>query len=44
MYDFECLTTNEAITATDSDMCSPYWGACIPEAEGCCGPDCNPSC
>ncbi len=45
MYEFECLTTEE-IEATgicQNDTCSPFLGMCYPEAEGCCGPDCNPN-
>lgn len=42
MYDFECLTTNEVVSAVDLDTCSPFSGACYPEVEGCCGPECSP--
>lgn len=40
MYEFECLTTHNE--ASSIQECSPFSGACYPEAEGSCGPDCNP--
>ena len=42
MYEIECLTVNDE-TRVNSEDCSPFSGACYPEAEGCCGPDCNPN-
>lgn len=42
MYEFECLTTNEKIAVTAMEACSPFFGACFPEVEGCCGPECSP--
>lgn len=41
MYEFECLTLNEEANAAVE--CSPFLGGCYPEAEDCCGPDCNPN-
>jgi len=48
MYEIECLTEvcedieSEDIK-TETDVCSPFLGMCYPEAEGCCGPDCDPN-
>lgn len=42
MYEFECLTTSE-VASVNAEDCSPFLGGCYPEAEGCCGPDCNPN-
>ncbi len=48
MYSCECLTKNVTETQIETqiyyeDSCRPFWGMCYPEAEGCCGPDCNPN-
>ena len=41
MYEFECLTQDDINVVMEE--CSPFSGMCIPEAEGCCGPDCSPN-
>ena len=41
MFEFECLTTNEAVA--NQEECRPFSGMCYPEVEGCCGPDCDPN-
>lgn len=43
MYEFECLTKSEKMEITVNNECSPLWGACYPEAEDSCGPDCSPN-
>lgn len=42
MYEFECLTNSQKAPALDVESCRPFSGACYPEVEGCCGPDCSP--
>lgn len=42
MYEFECLTIGEKVVAMEDSSCRPFSGACYPEVEGCCGPECNP--
>lgn len=42
MYEFECLTDSQKTPSLDAENCRPFSGACYPEAEGCCGPDCSP--
>lgn len=42
MYEIECLTTSETLSAIRSDSCRPFSGACYPDVEGKCGPDCSP--
>lgn len=42
MYEFECLTINENLVAMDAESCRPFSGACYPDVEGCCGPECSP--
>lgn len=42
MYEFECLTNNQKTPRLDAESCRPFSGACYPEVEGCCGPDCSP--
>lgn len=42
MYEFECLTTNENVSAMDDNTCRPFSGFCYPDVEGCCGPECSP--
>lgn len=43
MYKIECLTNIRKGTIIHTEECSPFAGACYPEADGCCGPDCDPS-
>ena len=43
MYELECVTNIELECQSNQYDCSPFLGACYPEAEGCCGPDCNPN-
>ena len=43
MYEFECLTQNDVGFAVNMEECSPFLGACYPDAEGCCGPECSPN-
>jgi len=43
MYEFECLTVNEEVSVAYIEICRPFSGACYPEVEGCCGPDCSPN-
>ena len=43
MYDFECLTKEDVLNNVNMEECSPFSGMCYPDAEGCCGPDCNPN-
>lgn len=43
MYEFECLTKSEKVEVSFNSECSPFLGACYPEVEGCCGPDCSPN-
>ncbi|GMN96900.1 hypothetical protein JCM35486_26460 [Blautia wexlerae] len=38
MYAYECLTSGKV----HCEECSPFSGACYPEVEGVCGPDCSP--
>ena len=38
MYIFECLTS----ARFHSKECSPFSGACYPDVEGNCGPECSP--
>jgi len=42
MYEIECLTNTEN-TLILEEGCSPFSGMCYPEAEGNCGPECNPN-
>ena len=42
MYSCECLTKSVTEAQVRCEECSPFWGACYPEAEDCCGPDCSP--
>lgn len=43
MYEFQCLTVNDAQLAVDTEACMPFYGECYPVGEGCCGPDCSPN-
>lgn len=43
MYEFECLTVCENLPSNAMADCRPFAGACYPEVEGCCGPDCSPN-
>lgn len=43
MYEFECLTCQNAEATTGEQSCSPFSGGCYPEAEGHCGPECRPN-
>lgn len=43
MYELECVTNIELECQANQYDCLPFLGACYPEAEGCCGPDCNPN-
>lgn len=42
MYELECLTIFDD-DVEYIDECSPFFGACYPDVEGCCGPDCSPN-
>lgn len=42
MYEFECLTNSQKAPVAELESCRPFSGACYPEVEGCCGPDCSP--
>ena len=42
MYEFECLTIEEE-NQINEEACNPFLGACYPEAEGHCGPECSPN-
>lgn len=39
MYEFECLTDMDYLTAIQSEECSPFLGECYPIAEGECKPE-----
>lgn len=43
MYEFECLTNINENSINVMAECSPFSGACYPEVEECCGPDCSPN-
>lgn len=43
MYKIECLTDIRKVHTVHMEECSPFSGGCYPEADGCCGPDCNPT-
>jgi hypothetical protein len=30
MYEFECLTINEAVSDASPSVCSPFYGECYP--------------
>ncbi len=43
MYELECLTQVEGSEKITTEECSPLYGMCYPDVEGCCGPDCSPN-